>query len=159
MDASIRIRGATRDDVGAIVRFNQGLASETEDTELASAVLTSGINAVFDDASKGFYLVAELDGRPAGCLLITTEWSDWRDGYIWWIQSVYVDPEHRRRGVYSALHDAVVRKAASRRDVRGIRLYVDRDNARARRTYQRLGMTPSRYDLYEQSVPSTPPSD
>ena len=100
-------------------------------------------------AAAGFYSVAEIDGRVVGCLMITHEWTDWRDGNLWWIQSVYVHPEARRRGVFRALFDGVRSRAEADRDVRGIRLYVERDNDRARRTYESFGMTEKPYRIYE----------
>lgn len=149
MDHSIRIRRATRNDREALIQFNKGLAAETEDTRLSQPLLSAGVDAVLDDSEKGFYFVADVDGVSVGGLLITTEWSDWRNAYFWWIQSVYVEPAHRKRGVYSCLHEHVIREAKTSGDVCGVRLYVDRDNDRARRTYERLGMSRARYDLYE----------
>jgi GNAT superfamily N-acetyltransferase len=145
----IRIRTATRDDRDALVRFNAAMARETEGKALSVETLQRGVDAVFADANKGFYLIADSGDRPAGALLVTTEWSDWRNAYFWWIQSVYVLPEYRRQGIYTQLHRHVETMAASRPDVCGIRLYVDRDNARAKTTYERLGMKPARYDFYE----------
>lgn len=145
----ITIRQATAADTETIVRFNRSLALETEDHELPLETVRRGVGAVLDDPHKGFYLIAEMDGETTGCLLITTEWSDWRDGYFWWIQSVFVSPDYRRHGVYRALHEAVAERARETGNVRGLRLYVDRENASAQRTYEKLGMTLARYDLYE----------
>lgn len=145
----ITVRKATPADADHMVLFNRSLATETEQTDLPDATVRDGVAAVFDDPDKGFYLVAETDGAVAGGLLITTEWSDWRNAYFWWIQSVYVLPEYRKQGVYRSLHRAVEQLARESRDVCGIRLYVDRNNERARRTYEQLGMKMARYDLFE----------
>ncbi|MEZ5392586.1 MAG: GNAT family N-acetyltransferase [Bryobacterales bacterium] len=101
------------------------------------------------DPAKGFYLVAEEEGAVVGQLLITYEWSDWRNGVFWWVQSVYVRPESRGRGVYSTLYEDAVRRAREAGDVCGLRLYVERENRRAQRTYQKLGMRPTVYEMYE----------
>ena len=104
---------------------------------------------MLDRNSLGFYLIAEVEGRPAGQLLITTEWSDWRNGYFWWIQSVYVDVEYRRQGVYRALDSHVHSEARRRGDVCGLRLYVERNNQVAQQVYSSLDMHRSHYDLFE----------
>ncbi len=149
---SLRIRQATKNDRGTLIHFNEALARETEGKTLARDLLSHGVDAALADSHKGFYLIAELEDQAVGGLLITTEWSDWRNAYFWWIQSVFVEPEHRKTGVYSALHRHVEELARSRGDVCSIRLYVDRNNARAMATYQRLGMTPARYEFYEQEL-------
>jgi GNAT superfamily N-acetyltransferase len=146
---TIEIRQATIADRDELVRFNEAMARETEGKALDRGQLARGVDAVLGDSSKGFYLVATNEGRVAGGLLITTEWSDWRNAYFWWIQSVFVEPAYRRKGVYTQLHRWVEETARSRRDVCGLRLYVDRDNARAQATYESLGMTRARYDFYE----------
>ena len=146
----MHVRPATPDDAETLAAFNAGLARETEDKELDRDVLLRGVRALLADPAKGRYLVAEEDGRPLGALALTLEWSDWRDGWFWWIQSVYVDPEARGRGVYRALHEQVVAEARSAGDVRGIRLYVEKENTAAQRTYEKVGMSPSCYDIYEQ---------
>lgn len=125
------------------------MAREIEDIELDRDRLLAGTRAVLEDAGKGFYVVAEREGRVAGQLMITFEWSDWRNGVFWWIQSVYVEPEARGQGVYTALHRWVHEQARRGGDVCGIRLYVDKSNQNAQRTYRRLGMTPAVYDMYE----------
>lgn len=136
-------------DVDTLVSFNAAMAQETEGKTLDLARLRLGVVALLQDTSRGFYLVAEMAGQVVGQLLITTEWSDWRNAYFWWIQSVYVVPDYRRRGVYRAL-DGYVRAEAQRRgDICGIRLYVERTNRAAQRVYTRLGMARSHYDLYE----------
>lgn len=129
------------------------MAHETEGLQLDSDRLRRGVRAALASQDKGAYLVAELNGRIVGSLLITQEWSDWRDAYFWWIQSVYVEPAFRRRGVYRALHARVLELALARGDVCGIRLYVDRENAIARRAYSSVGMVRSHYEMYEQGLP------
>jgi GNAT superfamily N-acetyltransferase len=146
---NIIIRHASPSDIPAIVAFNSAMARETEGKTLDPETLGRGVGAAFDDSAKGSYFIAEDEGVPVGCLLITYEWSDWRNGYFWWIQSVFVQPAYRRQGVYTMLHRFVESTARQRADVRGIRLYVDRDNVRAQRVYQALGMTRARYDMYE----------
>ena len=145
----IDIRQATPDDADTIAWFNQSLARETEDTELDSGVIQAGVAAVLGDPSKGRYWVASVDGVIVGQIMITYEWSDWRNGMLWWIQSVYVDSTHRRSGVFSALYKYVESLATSDPDVRGIRLYVENDNARAQATYEALGLVGDSYRVME----------
>ena len=147
------IRDATLDDVDALVHGNLSLAAETEDHVLNAERLRRGILALLRDASKGWYLVAELDGQVVGQLMITSEWSDWRNGAIWWIQSVYVLPDFRRRGVLRALHAKVVEIGQEVGDVVAIRLYVEAANAAAQSAYARLGLQPAGYDVWHQPLP------
>tara|TARA_B100001750_G_C15467306_1_gene577797 strand:- start:458 stop:922 length:465 start_codon:yes stop_codon:yes gene_type:complete len=148
-DFNIVVRQAARHDANAIIRFQKAMAFETEEKLLDEALLKSGVDSIFDSSAKGFYLVAEVDGHVIGSLLITYEWSDWRNATFWWIQSVFVDANWRRKGVYRSMHDYVCTLANSRGDICGIRLYVERSNTRAQQTYKDLGMTHSHYDLYE----------
>lgn len=156
---TILVRDAIRDDLSFIFHGNQQMAFETEGKELDPATLQSGVDAALADSQRGQYLVAEIDGEAAGTLFITKEWSDWRNGFFWWIQSVYVLPRFRGQGVYSALHGEVVNRAEiaeadpADENVCGVRLYVDRGNERARRLYEKLGMEVSHYDQMEQSIP------
>lgn len=145
----IRIRKATEQDRETIVSFNCRMALETEGKRLDPATVSSGVTEVLASPEKGFYLVAEFEGRVVAQLMITTEWSDWRDGDFWWIQSVYVDPVYRRRGVYRRLHEAVMEMAKSHDRVCGVRLYVHKSNTRALKTYSRLRMVPSPYVIME----------
>ena len=145
----ITVRAATPQDIEALVVFQQAMARETEGRSLDPEVLRRGVKAVFRSPDKGHYLVAEAGGRLIGGLLITYEWSDWRNATFWWIQSVYVDARWRRKGAYRAMHSYVCESARSRDDVCGIRLYVDRVNHVAQRTYAALGMAKARYDMYE----------
>jgi GNAT superfamily N-acetyltransferase len=147
----VTIRHAERRDIAHIADWNAVMAWETEQKRLDIHLLTRGVTAVFDESRRGFYLIAEHDSRPAGCLLVTYEWSDWRNGDFWWIQSVYVAPEARRSGVFRALHAAVAQRAADAGAV-GLRLYVETENKRAQDTYRRLGMDQCHYLMYEQMI-------
>lgn len=142
----MHIRRARASDIAFLVECNAAMASETEHKSLDRGVLLRGTQAVFEDPRRGFYLVAELHGEPVGCLLITYEWSDWRNGDWWWFQSVYVVPAARRGGVFRALYAEVERRARAAGAV-GLRLYVERDNARAQRTYASLGMEEEAYRM------------
>jgi ribosomal protein S18 acetylase RimI-like enzyme len=153
MTSSIHVRPARQEDVSLMVRWQMAMALETEDKPLDEAVLTRGIQRAFEDAQKGRYFIAEIEGRPAGTLMLTWEWSDWRDGWWWWIQSVFVDEAFRRRGVYRALYAHVLALAQADPEVRGIRLYVEQDNSSARRTYEFLGMQHPGYVMYEAVIP------
>jgi len=128
------------------------MAVETENKELDIEILTAGVKALLDRPEHGFYLVARQDYRPIGSLMITYEWSDWRNGLFWWIQSVYVHPEARRQGVYRQLYERVKQMAVAARDVIGYRLYVEASNHTARRVYENLGMEPTTYRLYEAEI-------
>ncbi len=145
-----RIRPATPADVDVLAGFQQAMAAETEDKGLDPDRLRAGIGYLLEHPDEGFYLLAEADGEPAGSLMVTYEWSDWRNGRFWWIQSVFVAQAYRRRGVYSALHETVRRRAREDPQGCGIRLYVEKDNVGAQRTYQALGMTQTHYRFYEE---------
>jgi GNAT superfamily N-acetyltransferase len=153
MDRPFRLRDARPEDAATIVAFNRALAAETEARTLPPDVLDRGVRRLLADPDRGRYFVAVVDDdrheRVVGQLMITREWSDWRDGWFLWIQSVYVDPAFRRRGVYRALHQHVVDVGRAAGDVCGVRLYVERGNDRARRTYVALGMEHA-YDVMEQ---------
>jgi len=146
---SIQIRKAQSGDTAVVARFNCEMAQETEHLHLDADVVREGVAALVAGRGAGFYLVAEVDGEVAAQLLITYEWSDWRNADFWWIQSVYVDPKHRRKGVFRALYDHV-RKTAPEEGACGIRLYVERDNNAARRTYEDLGLKETVYAMYEE---------
>lgn len=150
---AIVIRRATTADAGALAAFNLALAAETEDKRLIPALVAAGVQRLLAEPAMGFYLVAEVAGAAAGCLMVTYEWSDWRNGRFWWIQSVYVQPQWRRRGVFRALHGHVSAAAAGEPDVCGLRLYVEKENANAQATYRRLGMAQTEYRLMEQLKP------
>jgi len=134
-----------------VVRFNAALAAETEDKALDEATLRSGVDKALADPERSTYFLAEIEGRTIGQIMFTLEWSDWRDGWFWWIQSVYVLPEHRGRGVFSRLYGHLVSLARQRPDVCGVRLYVDAGNAHAQRVYGRLGMAMTGYRVMELS--------
>ncbi len=148
----MNIRMANFEDAAPLVEFNQAMALETEGRRLDPHTLKSGVEAVFQDDKKGFYVVAESDEKIVGGLMITFEWSDWRGEWFWWIQSVYVLPELRGRGVYRQLYSFVRQKAQAQGDVYGFRLYVEKENVRARKVYEKLGMDASHYLMYETNV-------
>ncbi len=147
---SLAVRLATPQDLELLVEFNRAMAAESEDKGLNVPTLRDGVTYLLTHPQEGFYLVAERDGEVAGSLMVTFEWSDWRNGRFWWIQSVYVVPAHRRRGVYRALHEHV--RALARQDEQacGLRLYVERENTGAMATYRAMGMTETHYRLYEE---------
>jgi GNAT superfamily N-acetyltransferase len=149
--STLKIRHAERGDIAAIAAWNAAMAWETEQKRLDVSLLTRGVTAVFDEPRRGFYMVAERDGQAVGCLLVTYEWSDWRNGDFWWIQSVYVAPEARRGGVFRALYSDVAQRAAGAGAV-GLRLYVETENHRAQNTYRDLGMQECHYLMYEQMI-------
>ena len=146
---AVHYRDAQRGDAGDILDFQVAMARETEDVDLDREVTGRGVAAVFDDPSHGRYFVGEEGGKVVASLLITYEWSDWRDGSVWWIQSVYVRPEARGRRVYSGLYEHVRSIADRDASVKGIRLYVDRRNARAQEVYRRCGMNGEHYLVFE----------
>lgn len=144
------IRKGTPRDAEALVAFNQAMAQETEGLSLDSDTLSCGVSTLLENPAKGFYLVAEIDGEIAGSLMVTYEWSDWRAADYFWIQSVYIKPEHRRKGIYRALYQEVKALAERQGGAASFRLYVEQENARAQQTYQSLGMSQSHYLMYEE---------
>lgn len=150
MATDLLIRQATLDDADTIARFNVAMASETEDKPLDLEVVTRGVHGLFKRPEAGRYVVAiDATDNIVGQLMLTYEWSDWRDGMFWWIQSVYVTPARRRTGVYRALYQHVLDTAHEVGEVCGIRLYVEVDNQPAKATYESLGMNKCHYDMYE----------
>lgn len=147
--AGLRVREARPGDAALIVGWNAALARESEGRELDRTRLEPGVAAVLADPAKGRYFIAERDGEPAGQTLLTWEWSDWRDGMFWWIQSVYVAEAHRRTGVFAALYAHIERAARQDPGVCGLRLYVEDHNTRAIETYLALGMRDAGYRLLE----------
>jgi ribosomal protein S18 acetylase RimI-like enzyme len=143
-----QIREAAASDLDTLVAFNLAMAFETEKLKLDPETLRRGIAAVLRDRHKGFYLVAEQDRQVVGQLMVTFEWSDWRNGDWWWFQSVYVAPGHRRSGVFRALYDTVLAQSQAA-GARGLRLYVEKDNRGAQATYTALGMREGHYRLFE----------
>jgi len=147
----LTIRRATPEDEGVLVAFNAALAWETEQKVLQTGVVTAGVRAVFADSARGFYTVATNDaGEVVGQMMVNYEWSDWRNGWFWWIQSVYVRQDARRQGVFRLLYREIEQQATADPGVIGLRLYVERENGRARATYAALGMTETSYGLMEE---------
>jgi ribosomal protein S18 acetylase RimI-like enzyme len=144
----IRIRRADRDDARSIISFQKAMAMETEAVDLKSDVVSLGVAAVFDDPGKGKYYVAEEDGTVVASLMITYEWSDWRNADIWWFQSVYVVPEYRRKGIFRMMYDHI-RREGMEQGIAGLRLYVESENLRAQKTYEAMGMDGCHYKTFE----------
>ena len=147
-DGCVIVRRAVSADLQTIVNFNLRLAAESEGVELDPERLRAGVTAQLGDSSRGFYLLAEADGRVVGQLALTFEWSDWRNSTFWWLQNVYVAPEHRRRGVFRALYARLI-ELARQQGVCGVRLYVEHNNDVAQAVYQDLGLSPAVYGMYE----------
>ena len=145
----LKYREATNADQTVIVKFQLAMAEETERLKLDPATCRKGVAAVFEQEGLGTYYIAQIEERVVGCLLITTEWSDWRNGQVWWIQSLYLEPALRGKGVYSAFYAFIRDLAKATPNVRGLRLYVDRTNAHARAVYRKLGMSADHYELFE----------
>src|SRR5580658_20573 len=143
------IRQAGLADADVLAQFNVALAQESENLALDPARVKAGVEALLRDPAKGTYFVAEAEGSVVGQLLITHEWSDWRNGYFWWLQSVYVRSDFRRRGVFQALFDHVLARAQSQQIVAGIRLYVEKHNDPALKVYHRLGLKETHYRVLE----------
>ncbi len=152
--ATFIIRPATVDDVETLVDFNAAMALETEQRRLDLDRLRAGARELLTHPQYGFYIVAESPGEgtrtAVGQLMITFEWSDWRNGVFWWVQSVYVAPEWRRRGAYRAMHEHIAAQAKSDPHVCGLRLYVEHQNHNAQTVYRRVGLIPAVYTVYEQ---------
>jgi ribosomal protein S18 acetylase RimI-like enzyme len=145
----LSIRRAGPEDAATVIEFNRLLAAESEGKTLDVAVLAAGVAAGLAESRKSVYFLAEEDGVALGQIMFTTEWSDWRNGWFWWIQSVYVRPAARRRGVFRALFEHVQQAARAEGNVIGLRLYVERDNHTAQETYRRLGMDAAGYLVFE----------
>jgi GNAT superfamily N-acetyltransferase len=143
------IRQAKKTDSTSIVEFQLAMAWETEQLQLHEPTVIKGVDAVFEDPSKGIYYVAETEGKVVGSLLTTFEWSDWRNGTVLWIQSVYVMPEFRKRSIFSRLYKHIREKVTLDMHLRGIRLYADKTNTAAHGVYEHLGMTAEHYQMYE----------
>ena len=138
-------------DIEAITSFQIAMALESEGTVLDSERVHNGVTAVMEEESKGTYIVARIEGRPVASLMITREWSDWNNGWYWWIQSVYVMPEHRGQGIFRAMYTKVI-EMAKEQNIAQVRLYVDRHNTHAQKVYQKLGMEECHYLMYEIST-------
>lgn len=144
----IVVRPATMADAQIIADFNSAMAMETESVRLDPATIIAGVKAGLADRNKAMYFTAEVDGQVAGCCMITHEWSDWRNGDMWWFQSVYVAPQYRRCGVFRAIYRHI-ESAARNAGAVCLRLYVERDNLRAKQTYESMGMLMTHYDVME----------
>jgi ribosomal protein S18 acetylase RimI-like enzyme len=150
----MKVRKAVLKDAAVLANFNLKLAQESEHLRLNPKTVTKGVNAVLKDPAKGIYFLAECastnSGKEiAGQLMITLEWSDWRNGAFWWIQSVYVREEFRGQGVFRAMYRHVLQQARKQGDVRGLRLYVEKENEKAFRAYEKLGMKETYYRIFE----------
>ena len=147
----MKIRRANLEDHKSIVAHNQAMAMETENRRLDADKIEPGVAAVLNDPNKGFYLVAEENGNVIGSLMVTYEWSDWRNGMMWWFQSVYVLPEGRGKGIFKAMYNEVMTLAKAA-DAKELRLYVEKENVNAQKVYAALGMRVSHYDMWEVEV-------
>lgn len=144
------IRTGEQGDAAALIEFNIAMALETEDKVLARELVSNGVQTLLNKPEYGFYVIAEKTGEIAGSLMVTTEWSDWRDGEFWWVQSVYVRRDCRRQGIYRKLYEYIKLKAAKKGNVCGFRLYVERDNTVAQKAYSKLGMCETFYKMFEE---------
>lgn len=150
--ADMRTEKASAADIEWLAQAQVAMARETENLNLAPEIVAAGVKYIFDHPDRGFYLVARNDQlTPIGCLLILKEWSDWRNGDVWWIHSVYVLPTERGQGIFQRMFDRVEAMARAS-GVRGLRLYVDKTNVRAQRIYEGLGMNKDHYLLYEKML-------
>ena len=151
MSRELSVRVAERRDSQTLVNFNIEMAWETERKRLEPAIVAEGVQRLLENAQRGFYVVAETPGQIVGSLMVTYEWSDWRCGLFWWIQSVYVRPDYRKRGVFSRLYQSLKDKASRDSSVCGFRLYVQNANRTAQDTYNSVGMKETPYRVYEES--------
>ena len=149
MNSKIIFRKSQNSDSETIQKFQSAMAWETEQLKLDPISLEKGVNAVFANSNLGTYHVCEVDSEVVGSLLLTTEWSDWRNGAVWWIHSLYFKPEYRGQGLFTQWYHSVQQSAKNQKDVRGIRLYVEHSNLKAQKIYEKLGMNGDHYRLYE----------
>ncbi len=145
----MKIRNAKEEDISTIVDFQLAMALETENLQLDKPTVEKGVNAAFHDSTKGQYFITEIDGEVGASLMTTFEWSDWRNGTVYWIQSVYVKENFRRLGIYRKMYAYIQELVKKDDSVRGIRLYVDKSNIKAQKTYQNTGMNGEHYQLFE----------
>lgn len=150
-DNTYEITVGTTNDINAIAGFQVAMAMESEGTTLDLERVTRGVTMAMDDEAKGQYIVARCGGKVVGSLMLTREWSDWNCQWYWWIQSVYVEPRHRGKGVYRAMYEQV-KQMARNENVSQVRLYVDKTNNTAQHAYQHLGMTETHYLMYEETI-------
>jgi ribosomal protein S18 acetylase RimI-like enzyme len=144
----MKIRKPIPEDAPAIIDFQKKMAWETEQLELAPEKVNNGVSRVFSEPAKGQYWIAEDAGKVIASLLITYEWSDWRNADVWWIQSVYVLPENRRQGIFRKMYSGI-KEDAEKQGIAGLRLYVETNNIPAQKTYESLGMQCEHYRMYE----------
>jgi len=142
------IREARIIDADKIIGFQKKMAKETEDMSLDHEIINQGVYAVFADPAKGKYYVAEDNSEVIGSLLITNEWSDWRNSFVWWFQSVYIEKSYRRRGIFKMMYNHIKENAINN-GIAGLRLYVEVENTTAQKTYEAMGMSSSHYKMYE----------
>ena len=147
--SGIKVRYATPAEARRLVDFNLALALESEGLAMEEKTVSAGVLAVMSHPERGFYLVAELDGAPAGCLLVTYEWSDWRNKTFWWISSYYVKPEFRGRGIYTAMDEKLQELAAKDGNVCGFRTYAHKGHKQAQDAFRNLGMVEKEYIIFE----------
>ena len=147
--SEVIVRGASPSDLDVIAALNQAIARELQDLELDAARLRRGIAAVLGSREKGFFLVAEADGEVVGALMVGYEWSPWREATFWWVNNVFVEPQWRRKGVYTAMHRHLESESRRTLGVCGIRLYTGLENQVARRTYRTLGMKGSPSEVFQ----------
>ena len=145
----IRVRKSTAEDVSILIDFQQRLAWESEAIKLDPEVLRKGMLSLFTDLSKGLYYVAVDNSEIVGCHMITYEWSDWRNGMVWWLQSVYVKESHRKSGVFRKMYENIIEQINNDPGVLGLRLYVDKSNAKAQQVYAAMGMDGNHYTVFE----------
>lgn len=149
MSSDFQVRSPRVTDAAVIAEFNSCLARESEGRELTPAVIAAGVEAVLAGRAECEYFLAEIHGRVIGQMMLTREWSDWRNGWFYWIQSVYVVPDCRRQGVFSRLYHETVARLEARPDTVGLRLYVEAHNSQAKKTYEKLGLLPTGYEVLE----------
>ena len=154
MSVESMIRIGEKKDADTLAKYNIAMAWETEKKKLSPPLVARGVQALLENPRYGFYVVAEINHEVVGSLMVTYEWSDWRDASFWWIQSVYVKPEFRKQGIFRRLYEFVKNKASRETGVCGLRLYVEQDNVAAQKTYKSIGMSRIPYKLYEESFES-----
>jgi len=145
-----KIEFASAKDASHIAKFNIAMAKETEDKVLDPDIIAKGVSYIFENPEYGLYVVARKGDEPVACLMVTYEWSDWRNGLFLWIQSVYVVPECRRQGLYRQMYEFVKQYAGGRSDICGFRLYAEKDNLKAQETYKKLGMNEAGYLIFQE---------
>jgi GNAT superfamily N-acetyltransferase len=150
MPDALSVRTGQEKDVDTLVKHNIALAQETEQKRLSPPIVTQGVKMLLKNPKYGFYTVAEIDGEVVGSCMVTYEWSDWRCGLFWWIQSVYVKPEFRRQGIFRKLYEFLKEKASNEQNICGFRLYVLQSNHTGQYTYTGVGMKETPYKFFEE---------